>query len=126
MDKRRFPRVPCLGGSEIYWAAGSRPCAARIIELSLEGCLLSLVEPDTISCGTTLEVAFSVNHVPFRVRGEVRSVQSDRRVGIYFDRLSERVKGHLDDLLLELRQDIFKRQVQRQSAARKAQYSGDD
>ncbi len=100
-QRRMHSRFPCTGKAQVYFLPSSVPCAAEILNLSMGGGLIVLQQPRDTLHGQTIEVAFTVNQLPFRVRAEVRVVRSDRVLGVLFV-LSDRVKGHLEDLIEEL------------------------
>ena len=85
------------------------PCSANIVDLSIEGCLLVFNEPQNISKEAMAELTFRVNQLPFRVRGQVRSVQSGITVGFQFTMLSGTVRRQLEDLIEEMAEDFLKR-----------------
>lgn len=85
----------------MFFLPSSSPCGAEILNLSLGGGLIALRQPRESEVGESLEVAFTVNQLPFRVKAEVRAVRSDRVLGLRFE-LSARMQGQLGDLLDEL------------------------
>ena len=100
-EKRMHSRFECKGKAQVYFTPSAAPCAAEVLNLSLGGGLIVLQQPRDTDHGENIEVAFTVNRLPFRVRAQVRAVRSDRVFGVLFV-LSERVKGHLQDLIEEL------------------------
>ncbi len=101
-EQRRHRRLRCSGAAEVYLAADGAPCAARVVNLSRTGCLLILRSPQSLARDARLELAFTVNQLPFRVLGEVKAVRSDREFGLYFPALSRRAQVRLEDLIEEL------------------------
>jgi hypothetical protein len=75
---------------------------AKILNLSAEGCLLELKVPPDLVPDTIVEITFTVNKLPFRVRGRVKAVQSATKVGFHFFALSQRVRLQLQDMVEEL------------------------
>jgi hypothetical protein len=71
-------------------------------DISVDGGLIHLCEPHPLEIDAVVEVAFSVNQLPFRVRAEVKAVRSATEIGIHFVHVNERVRLHLDDLIEEL------------------------
>ncbi len=101
-ERRRHRRLRCSGTADVYLAANEAPCAARVVNLSRTGCLLILRSPRPLACAARVELAFTVNQLPFRVLGEVRAIRSDREFGLYFPALSRRAEMRLEDLVEEL------------------------
>jgi hypothetical protein len=60
-----------------------------------------------------VELTFEIDHLPFRVRGQVKAIRTDRTIGFQFPLLSERVRNQLEDLMKELIENIMKRQAAR-------------
>jgi c-di-GMP-binding flagellar brake protein YcgR len=108
-EQRRYPRVGCTGSAAIQVTPEEPPCPARIVDLSAGGCLMVLRQPKRLRQDELVELAFDVNHLPFRVRGQVRAVRSDTTIGFQFPQLSARVRRQLEDLIQELMDNIVKR-----------------
>jgi hypothetical protein len=77
--------------------------------LSVEGCLLILRKRQSLPKDMRVELIFEVDHLPFRVRGQVREARSDKMVGFQFFQVNERVRRNLKDLVEELKGNIVKR-----------------
>jgi hypothetical protein len=60
-----------------------------------------------------VELTFEINHLPFRVRGQVKALRTDTTIGFQFPLLSERVRNQLEDLMKELMENIMRRQAAR-------------
>ena len=110
-ERRQAPRLECTGPATVQMAAGEPFCEATIANLSAGGCMMVLRRPQLFSQDMLVELTFSVNHLPFRVRGQVRTIRSDTAIGFQFPQLSERVRKHLEDLMKELMENILKRQA---------------
>lgn len=102
LEQRRHRRLRCSGSAEVFLAATGTPCPARVVNLSRSGCLLILRSPQPLARDARVEIAFTVNQLPFRVLGEVKAVRSDREFGLYFPALSRRAEMRLEDLVEEL------------------------
>jgi len=76
-----------------------------------------LRRPQRISQDKLVELTFEINHLPFRVRGQVRAIRSNTTIGFQFPLLSERVRKQLEDLMKELMENIIKRQANRKRAS---------
>jgi hypothetical protein len=74
---------------------------------------MNLRKPQRLSQDMMVELAFDINHLPFRVRGQVRAIRTDTTIGFKFTLLSERVQKQLEDLMAELMENIMKRQADR-------------
>lgn len=112
-EKRRHPRLGCTGPAAVQVAVGEPSIPAAIVDLSAGGCRLVLRHPQQLPKDTLVELTFNINHLPFRVRGQVRAIRSDSTIGFQFPVLSERARKQLDDLMKELMADIRKRQAER-------------
>jgi hypothetical protein len=111
-EKRRQTRILCTGSAGIQVHAGEEFCPAKIVNLSAGGCLIILQKPQRLSQGTMVELTFQINSLPFRVRGQVREIRSDTRIGFEFPLLSKKVRRQLEDLVDELIDNIVKRFAQ--------------
>ena len=100
-EQRKQPRFSCSGDAQVRMPVGNC-CRAEILDLSLEGCLVELEEPKELVLETILELTFTVNQLPFRVRGEVRSTRTPTTIGFQFPQLSERSRRQLQELVDEL------------------------
>ncbi len=117
-NKRRHKRVHCMGSADVYATPTSAPQMARIRDLSLEGTLLALEAAQDPEQGALVEIAFTVNQLPFRVRAIVRSVRPNHLIGVEFELISERTRGRLHDLILELEEESDKIEMSRRQAMR--------
>jgi c-di-GMP-binding flagellar brake protein YcgR len=113
-EKRHHPRLGCIGPAAVQVATGEPVIPAAIVDLSVGGCRVVLRQPRDLPTDTQVELTFSVHHLPFRVRGQVKAIRSDSTIGLQFPVLSERVQKQLDDLMKELIADLRKRQAERQ------------
>lgn len=102
IEHRHYKRLACAGDATFYPGTEVAGWAAKMKDLSVEGGLVRLCDPHAIEPGGIIEVAFSVNQLPFRVRAEVKVVRSPTEIGIHFVHVNERVRQHLDDLIEEL------------------------
>jgi hypothetical protein len=108
-ELRRAPRLQCSGLAGIQTLpAVEKPCPAKIINLSVGGCLIESEVPLTLAMDEIVELIFCVNHMPFRVRGKVRSIRSATLMGFQFPQISDRVRRQLEDLVGELIERLAK------------------
>jgi hypothetical protein len=116
-ELRRAPRLQCSGLAGIQTLpAVEKPCPAKIINLSIGGCLMESEKPLTLGLDEIVELIFCVNHMPFRVRGKVRAIRSQTVIGFQFPQLSDRVRMQLQDLVGELIEHLAK--LHKESMAR--------
>jgi hypothetical protein len=112
-EKRRQTRILCKGGAGIQLQAGEAFYPAKIVNLSAGGCMMVLQEPRSLPQDTMVELTFQINSLPFRVRGQVKEIRSDTRIGFEFPLLNKKVRRQLEDLVNELIDNIVKRFAQR-------------
>jgi c-di-GMP-binding flagellar brake protein YcgR len=111
VELRRSPRLQCSGHAGIQLLpVYEKPCPGKIINLSMGGCLVALKTPLDLVMNETVELLFSVNQMPFRVRGKVRSIRSEILIGFQFSHVSNRVRARLEDLIKELIEHLAKQQ----------------
>jgi hypothetical protein len=103
IERRRNPRYKCAGIACVQIVADEPPCPARIVNLSMGGCMIVLQKPQCLSKDMLVELSFDINHLPFRVRGQVKAIRSDRMIGFHFPQLRERARYGLKDLIEELK-----------------------
>ncbi|MGA3011481.1 MAG: PilZ domain-containing protein [Terracidiphilus sp.] len=108
-ELRQSPRLGCRGFGAIQTLpASEQPCPARILNLSVGGCLMELKGPLDLAVDEIVELIFNVNQTPFRVRANVRILRSKGLVGFQFLQLSERTRRHLVELIGELIEGLVK------------------
>ncbi len=96
--------MTCAGAAEIVFVADAPSCPAKVSNLSVEGCLLVAERPVDLFKEALVELAFTVNQLPFRVRAQVKAVRSETEYGFQFVLLSDRSKRRLEELMEELRE----------------------
>lgn len=120
VELRSTPRLQCFGHAGVQTLpAYELPCPARIINLSLGGCLMALETPQELVMDEIVELIFCVNQLPFRVRGKVRSLRSETLIGFQFFHLSNRTRTQLEDLIKEMIEQLAK--LHERSIARRSQ-----
>jgi hypothetical protein len=107
-QRRRHPRLSCTGDAVVHLFEESRDVAAKIEDLSVEGCRLRTIAALDLPVGKLLEISFSVNQLPFRVRARCRVLRSADVTGFQFVDLSRRAAGQLEELVKELFDDKLK------------------
>jgi hypothetical protein len=68
-NRRAHPRYAIDEDSTLQLVSHGLSLRSHILDLSLEGCRLRLLEPYTVGKGMRVEVAFKVNGVAFRFAG---------------------------------------------------------
>jgi hypothetical protein len=102
-ELRTSPRLQCSGTAGIQMLPIiDDPTPAKILNLSIGGCLMELERPLTVAIDDTAELIFCVNNWPFRVRGKVRAIRSEKLIGFQFPQLNDRIKRQLEDLIGEM------------------------
>jgi c-di-GMP-binding flagellar brake protein YcgR len=101
-QKRRHPRLECSGSARLYLLGEGLELPGRILDLSVEGCLVVLEEPMVLHADTVVELSFSVKQLPFRVRAQVKVKRSETTIGFQFLEISRRARGQLGELIEEL------------------------
>jgi len=112
-EHRRFPRIPCTGTAGVQMTAGETFFPATMMGLCASGCLMALQKPQRLSQVAFIELRFQVNHLPIRVRGQVRGIRSAISAGFSFPLLSETVRMQLEDLVAQLLKNFVKRHSNR-------------
>ena len=110
-ELRQSPRLGCGGMGAIQALPICQPpCPARILNLSVGGCLMEMQGTLDLAVDQIVELIFTVNQLPFRVRGNVRTVRSTVLVGFEFLQVSERTLRQLNELIGELIDGLVKLQ----------------
>ena len=101
--KRRFA---CNGPAELHIAVGETPVAARILSISSDGVLIELLSPCPVALDARVELSFSIKHLLFRVRADVKLIRPcGLQIGCRFFSLSQRMLLQIQDLVEELARD---------------------
>jgi hypothetical protein len=110
-ERRTNPRFHCCGNAEVHLPEDKTSYYAKILDLSLQGCQVQLLEAVNLANNIDiLDLVFTVNGLPFFVRGHVQYIRNETRIGIHFMQLSSRAHGQLVDLLAELEECAVKQQ----------------
>lgn len=102
-ERRKMPRFPCEGASEVIVLGGALRFTGEVRDLSASGCRLATEVVFSLERGTYVEVLMVVNRVHFRVAAGVRSNHKTRGVGLEFMSVSARCARLIQDLIAELR-----------------------
>ncbi len=110
-EHRQFPRFQCTGTAGVQTVSGEAFCPATVTNLSVGGCLILFQEPQHLLPGSKVEMRFEINHLPFRMKGQVRVLRSATKIGFSFCQIGERVQAQLEDLVEELLGNLVKRRL---------------
>jgi c-di-GMP-binding flagellar brake protein YcgR len=108
-EQRRYPRIACNCTAGIRMAAGEAFVPASVVNLSAGGCLMILEDPQRLPRGRTVELAFQINRLPFRVHGQVKTIRSETRVGFQFSHMDEHLQRRLEGQVEALIRNLVKR-----------------
>lgn len=118
-EKRRHPRFECDGPASILTGADQEALPGKIVNISANGCLILLKDPEKLNCDSVVELNFRINDTPFRVWGKVKVARSSNAYGFEFPLLSERVRTRLEDLITDLIEDFLTVQSMRSFGERR-------
>lgn len=104
-ENRLHPRFPCSGYALVQRPAVSVKYTARILNLSLQGCRIELTTQADLEVEEEIDVTFTVNHLPFLVRAQIRHLRTNGILGLQFLYLSSRGQMQLEELLSELEEN---------------------
>ncbi len=104
-ERRQSRRWHCSGEAEIIFSMNSPPVHARIADLSAEGCMLIVKQPVDLESEMQVELAFTINQLPFRVRARMKANRSETRYGFQFLQVSSRSQRRLKELVEELEEN---------------------
>ena len=104
-QRRRSSRWACSGEAGIVLSMELPTMPARIADLSAEGCLLIAKQPIDLAREAKVELVFTINQLPFRVRALVKVIRLETTYGFQFLQLSNRSQQRLAELLEELEED---------------------
>jgi len=105
-DNRRNPRFACNGPAELQLSVDSPVLPAKILNISAEGALIALLALHPVPVNARVELSFTIHHLLFRVRAEIRVVRPcGLEIGCQFFSLSHRMLLQIQDLVEELARD---------------------
>jgi hypothetical protein len=76
----------------------------RVLDLSTEGCRIRTDDRFPVGIYTRIETEFHLEGAPFRLAGVIQVIHDRREVGIRFLDVSERKRGQLVRLIIEIEQ----------------------
>lgn len=105
-NRRRHPRFSCNGPAEVRLVVDEPPLAARMLSIGARGALVELLEPHAVALNARLELTFTIHHLLFRLRADVREIRPcGLQIGCEFFSLSQRTLLQIQDLVEELARD---------------------
>jgi c-di-GMP-binding flagellar brake protein YcgR len=122
-EQRRYSRIACSAAASVQMAAGEAFVPSSVVNLSAGGCLMAFENPYSLPLGTTVELVFQINQLPFRARGLVKTIRSGTetsgtgtKIGFQFSHLSGNARRLLEGLVEELIRNMVKHLSQSTSA----------
>jgi PilZ domain len=103
-ERRRHSRFECAGTALLYRSPGATADTAKILDISLGGCLIELAEPKYVPLGSAVELSFVVRQLAFRVCATVKISRSAKVFGLQFGTMGARTKYDLTELMDELQE----------------------
>lgn len=113
---RAHPRYDVDEVSTLLLVSHGLSLQSHILDLSLEGCRLCLLEPYTVAAGTRVEVAFRVNGIAFRFVGVIQWVDQNHLVGIHFVDILARRNELLAEVVCEMQRMAEAREAEELAA----------
>lgn len=101
IEARKTQRYLCYGSGELR-NQHSHTFAGKILNLSVDGCLIEPGQPTDYIVGDHIDLRFEVKHLSFRVQCIVRRVSPEGALGVEILLLSDRSRKQLGELIEEL------------------------
>jgi len=101
-DHRAYPRYAVDEAAVLLVVNHGLSLDCRILDLSLKGCRLRILQPFALAEQLRVEVAFKVNGAGFRFLGFIQWTRNDRLIGIRFSETVARRVEQLADVLSEI------------------------
>lgn len=102
IDHRSHPRYAVDADSTLLLVSHGLSLQSHILDLSLEGCRLRILEHFAVGTGMRVEVAFKINGIAFRLVGISRWTNGRDLVGIQFVSVVERRHEQLAEVVVEI------------------------
>jgi hypothetical protein len=102
LNRRAHPRYAVDEDSNLHLVSHGLSLKSHILDLSLEGRRLRLLEPYSVGKGTRVEVAFKVNGVAFRFAGLIQWTDQNRLAGVHFVDIIARRREQLAEVVNEM------------------------
>ena len=101
-NRRAHPRFAVDQDSTLIFIGRGLPLAARILDLSLQGCRIRARDRLAAAPHAPVEVAFSINGIAFRFSGAVQWTDGRHIAGIRFTSVPARRLEELAEVLVEI------------------------
>jgi c-di-GMP-binding flagellar brake protein YcgR len=102
IDHRSHPRYAVDADSTLLLVSHGLSLQSHILDLSLEGCRLRILEHYAVGTGMRVEVAFKVNGIAFRLVGISRWTDGRDLVGVQFVSVVDRRREQLAEVVVEI------------------------
>ena len=99
---RAYPRYPVDEDSTLLLVSHGLSLQSHVLDLSLEGCRLRLLEPYTVGTSTRIEVSFKMKGIAFRLAGVIQWTSEDHLAGIRFVDVVSRRGEQLSEVIGEM------------------------
>lgn len=118
-DERAHPRHLVHEKASVLLLGRGQKVECQVLDLSLGGCRLKLLERVNLAAGMQVEATFRIRGAPIRLTGTVRWTDHRSTLGIRFAAMSERCQQILQEVVDEIasRRTVL-RAVVREEAAR--------
>lgn len=101
-ERRIQPREAVDAAAFIFVVKGGSRLEGRVVDLSMSGCCIHLLEPFPLGIYTRAEVEFRMEGLPFRLGGVIQAIHNKRTVGIRFIDFSDRKRQQVTELMAEI------------------------
>jgi hypothetical protein len=102
LNRRAHPRYAVDESSKLLLVSHGLSLQSHILDLSLEGCRLCILDPYTVGRGMRVEVSFKVNGIAFRFAGVIQWTDENHLVGIHFVDIIARRSEQLAEVVHEM------------------------
>ena len=116
------PRLTVDEEASLLILPENRALASRIVEISVAGCRLRMIEPFVVPLGAPAEATFRLCGAPFRLAGTIAWTDGKNRIGVRFGETSPNRMQALVEVLCSIAADQAVRAVKK-SAQRHARPS---
>ena len=101
-NRRSHPRYAVDTDSTLLLVSHGLSLQSHILDLSLEGCRLRILEHFAVASGMRVEVTFKVNGIAFRFVGVIRWTNGRDLAGIQFVEIVERRREQFAEVIVEI------------------------
>jgi c-di-GMP-binding flagellar brake protein YcgR len=118
-ERRAHPRYSVEGRAQLLLVSPGILLESQIIDLSLGGCRLHVLERCAAPARSRVEVVFKANGIAFRCLGTVQWTGEGSLLGVRFAEMAPRRRDQLADVIAELKADT-EAQLAKEAAEREA------